>query len=129
MIYVLYCSTSFESEELVKPWRGQTDAVKTVALPCSGRLDILYLTKAFEMGADGVALVACKEGECRYLEGNLRARKRAEAVDDLLEETGLGKGRVVVIQMDDGGIEKVIDGLTEFRKHIMTLTRLPVKTV
>jgi len=28
--------------------------VKIVKLPCTGKLDILYLLKAFERGADGV---------------------------------------------------------------------------
>lgn len=125
MIYVLYCSTSFETADLTEPWRGHANAVKTVPLPCSGRIDILYLTKAFEGGADGLAIVMCKQGECHYLEGNLRARKRAEAVDALLDETGLGKGRVAVIQMDSGGMEKVISGLSGFRDRIMALPHMP----
>ena len=123
VIYVLFCSTSFEAADLTAPWRGQVDAVKTVPLPCSGRIDILYLTKAFELGADGLAIVVCKQGECRYLEGNLRARKRAEAVDALLGETGLGKGRVAVIQMDDGGVEKVVRELADFCNRITALPR------
>jgi len=28
--------------------------VKIVQLPCSGKIDVLYLLKAFERGADGV---------------------------------------------------------------------------
>jgi len=125
VIYVLFCSTSFEAADLTVPWRGKADAVKTVPLPCSGRIDILYLTKAFELGSDGLAIVVCKQGECRYLEGNLRARKRAEAVDALLGETGLGKGRVAVIQMDDGGVEKIVRELADFRNRITALPRAP----
>ena len=89
--------------------------LKAIPLPCSGKIDIPYLTKAFETGADGVAVVICKQGECRFLEGNLRARKRAEAVDALLEETGLGKGRIAVIQIKDGGMEQVMREVEDFR--------------
>ena len=103
------------------------DKVKAIPLPCSGKMDILYLTKAFETGADGVAVITCKQGECRYLEGDLRARKRAEAVDALLEETGLGKGRIVIIQMKDGGIDPVIREIEDFRARIKALPgRVPV---
>jgi coenzyme F420-reducing hydrogenase delta subunit len=100
--------------------------MKVISLPCSGKLDILYLIKAFETGADGVAVMICKEGECRYLEGNMRARKRAEAVEELLKETGLGEGRVAVIQMDDGGIEPTIRKLEDFRLRIAALNQAKV---
>ena len=29
-------------------------AIKVIELPCSGKLDVLYVLKAFEEGADGV---------------------------------------------------------------------------
>jgi coenzyme F420-reducing hydrogenase delta subunit len=96
--------------------------LKAIPLPCSGKIDILYLTKAFETGADGVAVVMCRQGECRYLEGNLRARKRAEAVEALLEEVGLGKGRIAVIQMKDGGVEEVTREVEGFLASIRPLS-------
>jgi len=72
------------------------------------------LVKAFEAEADGVALVTCRQDECRHLEGNLRASKRAEAVDSLLEEIGLGRGRIIVIQLKEGGIKQIADELGQF---------------
>ena len=104
-------------------WSEQRDELKVIPLPCSGKVDILYLMKAFETGADGVVIVACKQGECRYLEGNLRARKRVEAVDGLLEELGLGKGHIVIIHVNDGGIEQVIHEVDDFRARIRALPR------
>ena len=88
--------------------------LKVIPMPCSGKLDILYLTKAFETGADGVAVMMCKEGECRYMEGNLRARKRAEAVGELIEEAGLDKNRITVIQLAEGGVSQAIGELDTF---------------
>ena len=122
-VYLFYCSSSFDTVEPVLRYSEHEDELKAIPLPCSGKIDILYLTKAFETGADGVAIVTCKQGECRYLEGNLRARKRAEAVDALLEEIGLGKGRIVIIQMKDGGIEQVIREVEDFRARIKALPR------
>ena len=123
-VYLFYCSSSFDALEPVL--RGDSEhegELKAIPLPCSGKIDILYLTKAFETGADGVAVVMCREGECRYLEGNLRARKRAEAVEALLEETGLGQGRLAIIQMKEGGMEQVIREIEDFRARIRAMPR------
>ncbi len=126
-IYLFCCLSRFDPDELRGTGDGDGDEFKTIPLPCSGKIDILYLTKAFETGADGVAVVMCPQGECRYLEGNLRARKRVEAVDALLDESGLGKGRAVVIQMDDGGMKKAIQQLSDFRSRVRTLARPPAR--
>lgn len=95
--------------------------MKVIALPCSGKLDILYLTKAFDTGADGAAILICQKGECRRMEGNLRAKKRAQAIDALLQEASLGSGRITVIEMDDGGLPEVIRKLEVFRQQIASM--------
>jgi len=113
-IYLFCCATSYDQTEVVRGINQAGIEIKTVSLPCSGKLDILYLTKVFDTGADGAAVMMCKTGECRYLEGNLRAKKRAAAVEALLEESGLGKGRITVVQMGDGGTEQAIREINAF---------------
>ena len=108
-IYIFYCSNSVDIEAL-RQCCGQrgSDLLKTVSLPCSGKLELIYMLKTFETGADGAVLITCRKGECRHLEGNLRAHKRAEAVRSLLEETGLGKERLLVTHLDkEAGVEKL----------------------
>ena len=117
-IHLFCCSSNIDTDELFRRCCVNGNTPNVIPLPCSGKADILYLTKAFETGADGVAVVTCKEGECRYMEGNLRAKKRVEAVDTLLDEIGLGKGRMIVIQLGDGGIDQVIRDIEDFRKRI-----------
>ncbi len=117
------CSSSFDPDELLCGNNGQGEEIKVIPLPCSGKIDILYLTKAFETGADGVVVVTCKEGDCRYLEGNLRAQRRVEAVDALLEEIGLGRGRMVMIRMGEGGVEQVKREVEDFRNRIKASPR------
>jgi F420-non-reducing hydrogenase iron-sulfur subunit len=123
MIYLFHCATSYDQGELMRSYSRQAKEIKVISMPCSGKLDILYLTKAFDTGADGAAIMICKEGECRYMEGNMRARKRAEAIDELLEETGLGRGRIRVIQMDEEGITGAIRKLEDFRLHIEAMVQ------
>jgi coenzyme F420-reducing hydrogenase delta subunit len=122
-IYLFHCETSYDQGELMRSYSQQTKEIKVISMPCSGKLDILYLTKAFDTGADGAAIMICKEGECRYMEGNMRARKRAHAIDELLQEAGLGRGRIKVIQMDVGGITGAIQKLEDFRLQIKTMVQ------
>ena len=85
--YVFYCSNNLAADQFASLCHGlEGDTIKTIGLPCSGKVDVPYLMKAFETGADGVAVVTCKKDECRHFEGNLRAHKRAEAVESLLED-------------------------------------------
>jgi len=122
-MYVFYCSNSIEPEQIAAGI-GKLDGVtvKTIGLPCSGKIDIPYLVKAFETGADGAVIVTCKQNECQHLEGNLRANKRAEAVESLLEEIGMGKGRMAVIMLKEGGVE---GALGEIRGFIDRVRNLP----
>jgi coenzyme F420-reducing hydrogenase delta subunit len=98
--------------------RERDNRLKTISLPCSGKLELIYLLKAFESGADGAMLVTCKEGECRYLEGNLRAQKRSEAVSALLEETGFGSGRMKLVRQNEGGLQQIIDEIDSLTEAI-----------
>jgi F420-non-reducing hydrogenase iron-sulfur subunit len=122
-MYVFYCSNGIEPQQMAGSI-SKLDGVeiKTIGLPCSGKIDIPYLVKAFETGADGAVIVTCKQNECQHLEGNLRANKRAEAVESLLEEIGMGKGRMAVIMLKDGGVEGAIG---EIRSFIDRVKKLP----
>jgi F420-non-reducing hydrogenase iron-sulfur subunit len=120
-IHVFCCATSYDQARVERDLNRPANTVKITPLPCSGKLDILYVIKAFETGADGVAVMMCKEGECRYLEGNMRAKKRAEAVEDLLQEAGMGRGRVAVIQMDDKNPGQATRQLQDFCRKMDAL--------
>jgi coenzyme F420-reducing hydrogenase delta subunit len=128
-IYVYYCSNSIDINVLSGYFcEKQGNDISLVSLPCSGKIDIPYLIKAFETGADGVVLVTCPEGSCRSLEGNLRARKRTQAVESFLEEIGIEKGRMALVMTEDGHIEKAIKEIESFIDRVKTLPELLKKT-
>ena len=124
-IYVFSCSNGIEPDQLVKAISlGDGVDVRVISLPCSGKIDIPYLMKAFETGADGALIVTCPNNECRHLEGNLRAQKRSEAVESLLEEIGLGKGRMSVVTLKEGDVEQ---GAGEIRDFLTRVKKLPLQ--
>jgi F420-non-reducing hydrogenase iron-sulfur subunit len=121
-MYVFYCSNSLEQDLLTSGCSGLDGiTVKTIGLPCSGKVDIPYLVKAFETGAAGVVIVTCKQNDCRHLEGDIRARKRAEAVESLLEEIGMGKGRIAVISLKEDKPEQIINEIKDFFEKVRNL--------
>ena len=122
-IYIFYCSNSLDIEALRRccSQRGD-DLLKPVSLPCSGKLELIYMLKTFETGADGAVLITCRRGECRHLEGNLRAHKRAEAVRNLLEETGLSRERIQVAHLDkEGAVEQIVGEIEDFCTRISNM--------
>jgi coenzyme F420-reducing hydrogenase delta subunit len=68
--------------------------VEVILMPCSGRVDIIHLLKAFEAGADAVFVAGCHEGECHYLTGNIRAKKRVNKLKKDLPQMGMEPERL-----------------------------------
>jgi coenzyme F420-reducing hydrogenase delta subunit len=101
--------------------------VKIVKVPCTGRVDILLILKAFESGVDGVYLAGCLEGECHFLRGNLRAKKRVQYVKALLEEVGLGAGRVEIYNMSSAQGQRFAEVAREMTDKIRALGPSPVR--
>ena len=68
--------------------------VRIVRLPCTGRIDPLFILKAFQRGADGVIVSGCHPGDCHYSTGNYYARRRFAVFSELLDFLGIDAGRV-----------------------------------
>jgi F420-non-reducing hydrogenase iron-sulfur subunit len=68
--------------------------IRIIRVPCSGRINPLYILKALQNGVDGVLVSGCHPGDCHYLSGNLVARRKFAMLHSLLDHIGLEKGRV-----------------------------------
>ncbi|OGR27384.1 MAG: F420-nonreducing hydrogenase [Desulfobacterales bacterium RIFOXYA12_FULL_46_15] len=75
---------------------------RIVRLPCTGKVDIIHILRAFEKGVDGAFVVGCMEGDCHYNEGNFRARKRVEQAKVILDKVGVGGERVKMFNLSSG---------------------------
>lgn len=80
----------------------------------------MHLLRAIEDGADGVYVAGCLEGECHFLTGNLKAKKRVQYVKKVLEEIGLEPERVEMFNLSSGEgprfAEIALDMLERIRK-------------
>ncbi len=72
---------------------------KLIMMPCTGRVDIIHMLRAFEGGADAVFVAGCLEGECHYLKGNIQARKRVNKVKKDFAQMGIEPERVEMFNL------------------------------
>ncbi len=100
--------------------------IKIIRLPCSGKIDILYLLRAFEDGADGVYVAGCEEGSCHFIEGNYRAKKRVQYAKKLLEELGIGGDRLEMYNMSTSAGPRFAQVALEMTEKIKQLGPSPI---
>ena len=68
--------------------------IRIIRVPCSGRVDPLFVLKAFQEGADGVLVAGCHPGDCHYADGNYHARRRYALMHRFLDFMGIDVGRL-----------------------------------
>jgi len=68
--------------------------VRIIKLPCTGRIDPLFIIKAFERGSDAVLVSGCHPGDCHYTTGNYHARRRWIAFNSLMKFVGIDLRRL-----------------------------------
>ncbi len=102
--------------------------VKIIRVPCTGKVDALYLLKALEQGVDGVYVAGCMEGDCHFLKGNIRARKRVEYVKKLLADAGINPDRVAMYNLSAAQGPRFVEIAREMTAKIKALGPNPVKT-
>ena len=70
--------------------------VKIIRVPCSCRVNPMFILRAFERGADGVIMCGCHPGDCHYTSGNFYARRRMTLLFSMLDYIGVENGRTRV---------------------------------
>ncbi len=68
--------------------------VRILRVPCSGRVDPLFILKALRSGLDGILVSGCHPGDCHYTAGNYHARRKFIILSRLLEHVGIDPRRV-----------------------------------
>ncbi|MCS7304017.1 MAG: hydrogenase iron-sulfur subunit [Thermoguttaceae bacterium] len=68
--------------------------VRVVQILCTGKVEVQWLLRAFEQGADAVYVAGCALGDCHFLEGNLQALRTVGYAKRLLAEVGLEPERL-----------------------------------
>ncbi len=116
---VAYCCNycAFAAADLAGATRLQYPPnVRIIRLPCTGKVDAIHIMKAFEDGVDGVFVAGCLEGQCHFLEGNTRAKKKVAYVKRLLDEAQIEPERLEMFNLSSamgGRFAEIVEEMTE----------------
>lgn len=92
--------------------------VRMIKLPCTGRIDPLFILKAFERGADGVLVSGCHPGDCHYNAGNFHARRRWIMFRKLLDFLGIDDSRIHFSWVSASEGKKFVDVVNGFTDKV-----------
>jgi coenzyme F420-reducing hydrogenase delta subunit len=95
--------------------------VRIIRLPCTGRIDTLFILKAFERGADGVIVSGCHPADCHYTSGNYHARRRFALFRELADFMGLDMRRVTFAWVSASEGAKWADVVNETTSRVRAL--------
>jgi coenzyme F420-reducing hydrogenase delta subunit len=73
---------------------GYPPNLRIIRMMCSGMVDPKHVLKCFVEGADGVLIGGCWPGDCHYINGNLKARRRVALLHELLGRFGIEPERL-----------------------------------
>ena len=101
--------------------------VRVMHVPCTGKIEMENILSAFEKGIDGVLIAGCLEGGCHFLEGNLRAKKRSEYLREMLDQIGVGRERLRMVNLSAAMAPTFVERVKEIVKTVEGLGPNPLR--
>lgn len=95
--------------------------IRIIRVPCSGRVDPLFVAKCFQQGADGVLIAGCHPGDCHYNEGNFYSRRRFALLHGLLSFLGIEPERLRLEWVSASEGKRFSQLVTEFTAEVAEL--------
>ena len=97
--------------------------LRVVRVPCSGRINPLFIFKALEEGADGVMVSGCHPGDCHYISGNRYAKRKLAVIRRLLDWVGIEPERIHFTWLSASEGARYSVEVTEFVDKVRALGR------
>jgi coenzyme F420-reducing hydrogenase delta subunit len=79
-------------------------------------VDPKHVIKAFLEGADGVLIGGCWPGDCHYINGNMKARRRVALLHEVIDQFGIDRERLWLrwVAASEGNMfVQVVEEMTE----------------
>jgi F420-non-reducing hydrogenase iron-sulfur subunit len=102
--------------------------IRIIRIMCTARMDPAFILKAFAKGADGVFIGGCHYGDCHYVSGNYKAEKRIRFVENILEDLGIEKERLMLKWVSASEGEIFAKTMEEFSERLKKLGPSPLRT-
>ena len=95
--------------------------IKIIRIPCSCRVNPMFVLRAFQRGADGVIIAGCHPGDCHYSTGNYYARRRMTLLFSMLDYLGIEQERTRLDWVSAAEGVKFATVMNDFSKQIHAL--------
>ncbi|MBU4526680.1 MAG: hydrogenase iron-sulfur subunit [Desulfomicrobium sp.] len=112
-----WCSYGGADTAGVSRFTQPTD-LRIIRVPCSGRIDPLFIVRSLMNGADGVLVSGCHPRDCHYAEGNFYARRRLEMLKRFLPITGIDARRFEYTWVSASEGQRWQHVVTEFTRRV-----------
>ncbi len=128
-VIVLGCNQCmYAAADLAGTMKLQYDlSARIIRMPCTARLDINFILKALQEGADGVLIVGCHPGDCAYKTGNLGAERRVRFARELVDQLGLNKDRVKMVFVSAAEGDKFATEVNKFADEVRKIGPNPIR--
>ncbi len=103
--------------------------MKPIRVMCSAAVDSVYIVRALMEGADGVFIGGCHPGDCHYVSGNYKTRRRMVLFNSIMRSLGLDEERVLLRWISAAEGKRFADTITEFTEKLRKKGLSPFKTL
>lgn len=100
--------------------------LRMIRVMCSGTIDPLYILEAFQKGADGVFIGGCHPGDCHYMAGNYKTRRKVSLVKRLLSQLGVSPQRIRLEWVSAAEGQAFAQVVTDFIEKVKELGPSPL---
>lgn len=103
--------------------------VRLIRMMCSGAVDSVYIIKALLEGIDGVIVGGCHPGDCHYINGNYKARRRIMVLKEILKAVGFEEERIYLRWISASEGQKFANTISEITQEIKKLGPNPFRNL
>lgn len=97
------------------------ETIKIVSFPCIGRVEEIHILHALENSADGVMVLGCLKDSCKFIDGDVRTKKKIIYLKKSLSEIGIEDARVEFHNIAPNMGAKFVELVTKMNKKIKEL--------
>ena len=119
---------SYTASDLAGTQRMEVNpSIHIIRIMCTGRMDPLFIIKAFLKGADGVLICGCHPGDCHYQIGNYQARRRYVMINAILKRLNFDPERAKIAWLGASEGHRVSGVINDFTETIKGIGSNPTK--
>jgi len=103
--------------------------IRVIRVMCSSRINAEMIIKAFQSGADAVFIGGCHPGDCHYVDGNYRTKKRVDVLKRLIGYVGIDPKRLRLEWISAAEGEEFAETMRNFTEDVRKLGPSPLKAL